>query len=148
MEKPSKRDVQRITGALRRSKLKVVSLDDLSSLVGLYPDVLGSELAYFEPMILMDPTINIRDLMPALEEYIKSFDEKPKQKKKRAPAVKKTEVDSYAGITDFVYKKMTTAGGLVDTGYELSDKDLKILHKLVNREVKKRREEKKKKGSK
>ena len=71
MAKPTKAEVKRILGALRRSKKKFVTLEALSRLVGLYPDVLAETLAYFEPMIRMDPSINTRDLVPALEEYLK-----------------------------------------------------------------------------
>ena len=50
MGKPTKADVKRVLGALKRSKKKFVSLEALSRLVGLYPDVLGDTLSFFEPM--------------------------------------------------------------------------------------------------
>ena len=70
MAKPTKAEVKRVIGALKRSKKKFVSLEALSRLVGLYPDVLGDTLSYFEPMIRMDPSINTRDLLPVLQEYV------------------------------------------------------------------------------
>ncbi len=144
MNKPSKRQAQRIAGALKRGKKKVITLDMLSHLVGLYPDVLGEQLVYFSPMILMDPSINCKDLLPQIEEYVKGFDAEKKEKAPSSPAVKKKEVSEFKGVNDFVYQKMTSAGGLVDRSSRLSEKDLKILHRLVNAELKAYRERAKK----
>ena len=143
MAKPTKAEVKRILGALRRSKKKFVTLEALSRLVGLYPDVLAETLAYFEPMIRMDPSINTRDLVPAFEEYLKEpmkpVASNPKPKK---IAISKKELAEYSSIADFVYKKMTNVGGLVDTSKKLSDEELRILEKLVQRETQKRRKAK------
>ena len=137
MEKPTKAEVQRILGALKRSKKKVVDLDLLSRLMGRYPDVLADTLSYFEPMIRMDPTINIRDFAADMEAYLEEpLKTKPAKPKKLA--VKKTEVAKYASIGDFIYRKMTTVGGLVDPTIRLSDEDLRILEKLVEAETKRR----------
>ena len=140
MTKPTKAEVKRILGALRRSKKKFVTLEALSRLVGLYPDVLAETLAYFEPMIRMDPSINTRDLVPAMEEYlkepIKPVSAKAKPKK---IAVSSKELAKYSSIADFVFKKMTSVGGLVDTSKKLTDEELRILEKLVQRETQKRR---------
>ena len=135
--KPTKAFVKRVLGALHRSKKKVVYLDNLARLVGLYPDVLADGLAYFEPLIRMDPTINIRDLTPALEGYLE-IPMEPKREKPKKVAVSKKEVASYSSIADFVYKKMTSVGGLVDTAARLSDEDLRVLEKLVQREQERR----------
>ena len=144
MNKPSKRQAQRIAAALKKGKKKVITLDSLSRLIGLYPDVLGEQLIYFSPMILMDPSINCKELLPQIEEYVKSFDSVKKEKAPASPAVKKKEVSEYKGVNDFVYQKMTSAGGLVDRSSRLSEKDLKILHRLVNTELKAYREQAKK----
>ncbi len=144
MNKPSKRQAQRIAAALRKGKKKVITLDSLSRLVGLYPDVLGEQLIYFSPMILMDPSINCKELLPQIEEYVKSFEPAKKEKTPASPTVKKKDVSEYKGVNDFVYKKMTSAGGLVDRSSRLSEKDLKILHRLVNAELKAYRDQAKK----
>jgi len=138
MEKPTKAEVTRILGALRRSKKKVVDLESLSRLMGRYPDVLADTLAYFEPMIRMDPSIDVRDLVPEMERYL---DEplKVKPSKPKKMAVRKTAVAQYSSLGDFVYRKMTSVGGLVDPTIVLSDEDLRILEKLIEAETKKRR---------
>ena len=48
--------------------------------------------------------------------------------------MKKTEVQQYKSVADFVYHKMTI-GGLVDRNTPLDEKDLKVLRHLVNQEL-------------
>ena len=57
-------------------------MDYLSKLVGIYPDVLGEELSYFCPLILMDPSINIRDYVEDFRAYIAEPIKKEEPKKK------------------------------------------------------------------
>ena len=143
--KPTKAFVQRVLGALKRTNRKVVTLDALSRLVGLYPDVLGDALSYFEPMIRMDSGINCRDLEPALRAYLEIPMEKSKKRKKESIRVSKKTLNSYASIADFVYKEMTNVGGLVDTATSLDDEKLTILKRVVDNELKRRAKEEKKK---
>ncbi len=142
MDKPTKAEVQRILGALKRSKKKVVDLEALSRLMGRYPDVLADTLSYFEPMIRMDPSINVRDLVPEMNAYLE-VPLKPKSEKPKKLAVRKSEVAKYSSIGEFVYHKMTSVGGLVDPSIRLSDTDLRILEKLVEAETKKRQKKSK-----
>lgn len=139
--KPTKTEIRRIAGAIKRSKKKVIHLDALSRLTGLYPDVLGEKLREFEPMILLDDSINCRDLLPRLEEYLEAPSENIKRKpaSSKAPAVRKKDLAGYSSIADFVYKKMTSVGGLVDTSARLSDEDLALLKRLIENEQKARK---------
>ena len=139
MKKPTKVEVKRILGALRRSKRKFVSLEALSRLVGLYPEILADTLSYFEPMIRMDMTINCRDLTPELEKYLEEPMKKEDAGKPRRIAISRKELAKYPSIGDFVYKKMTSVGGLVDATIQLSDEDLRILQRLVEKELQKRK---------
>ncbi len=139
---PTKAEIKRILGALKRTNKKVVSLEALSRLVGLYPDILADALSFFEPMIRMDPTINCKDLMPALEQYLETPVKTEKPKTPRV-VVRAKEVSEYSSFTDFVYRKMTSVGGLIDPGYVLTDKDIKILEKLLKEEKAKRKAKKK-----
>lgn len=148
MSKLTKRQAQRIAGALRRDRRKNISLDMLSNSVGIYPDALGQQLLPFSPMILMDPSVNCKELLPLLEDYIKNYEPSVKRKAPATPAVRKKDMEEFQGITDFVYKRMTTAGGLVDPSFRLNDKDLKILHKLVCKETAERRKAAKAKAQK
>jgi hypothetical protein len=148
MDKPKISDIKRIVGAVKRSSLKVISLDKLSRLVGLYPDVLSDLLVYFDPMIKFDPSINIRNFLPAMEEYIAPATPKAVVEKPKRVVVTKRELSEYSSIPDFVIKKMTSVGGLVDPTVVFSDEDLKILQKLVDAEVHKRKKAHRRKKSK
>ena len=82
-------------------------------------------------MLAMDPTFNLRELVPALESFI---EEQSKEKKEPRIAVKKADINRYKSVADFVYSKMTI-GGLVDRNTPLDEKDLKVLRHLVNQEL-------------
>ena len=55
--------------------------------------------------------------------------------------VKRDEVDAYDNYFDFIYKKLTY-GGMLNRDVNLSDKDLKILKRLINEELANRKEKK------
>jgi len=135
MGEPKKNDIKMIVGAIKRSSQKFIPLDKLSRLVGLYPDIISDELVFFDPMIKFDPSINTRDLLGAMETYLGPENPKIKENRPKRVMVTKKELLEYPSITDFVYKKMTSIGGLVDTSMRLNDQDLHILQKLVNAEV-------------
>jgi len=143
--KPTKADVKRILGGINRSKKKYLSLEALSRLVGLYPDVLADTLSYFEPVIRLDPTINMRDLVPAMKEFLVEPMKPVVANKPKRVVVSKKELGQYASIGDFVLKKMTNVGGLVEPSTRLSDYDLLVLEKLVSNEIAKRKKAEKKK---
>lgn len=145
MGKPTKADVKRVLGALKRSKKKFVSLEALSRLVGLYPDILGDTLSYFEPMIRMDPSINTRDMTPALQAYLVEPVKAVDPNKPKRLTISKKELSQYSSIADFANKKMTNVGGLVDASMTLSDEDLHILERLVQNEIARRKKSAKKK---
>lgn len=132
--------IKRALSALKKKNKKYVTIDMLSKWVGVYPDVLADDLVFFEPLIRMDTSINMNDLVPAIEEYLagdkKEEEKEPKQK--RVVAKKKDLLD-YESIGDFVYKKMAGAGGLVSPSASLSDQDLAILARLVKEEQAKRK---------
>ena len=67
------------------------------------------------------------------EEYI---EEEESKKVAKTPIIKvnKKDVLEYKSVADFVYKKMTV-GGLVSKSTSLSEVDLKVLKKLVQKEL-------------
>ena len=132
---PKKSDIKRVVGALKRSSQKYVPLEKLAHLVGLYADVLSDELVYFDPMIRFDPTVNTRNLLAAMEQFLGPETPKEAVAKPKRIVVTSKELNDYVSISDFVFKKMTSVGGLVDTASNLSDQDLAILKKLVDKEV-------------
>lgn len=146
MDKPSLSRIKRIYSPLKKSPKKYVSLEMLSRLVGLYSDVLADDLEYFQPMIRMDSTLNMKDLLPQLETFI-AQEEIKKIEEPKAPRVvaTKKEISEYPNIASFIYAKMTGAGGLVDPSAKLDDHDLHVLQKLVTREVNARKRNRSKK---
>jgi hypothetical protein len=146
MNKPAPTRIKRILAPLKKTPKKVVTLDVLSHMVGLYSDVLADDLEYFAPLVRMDPSLNLKDLIPQLESYIAQEEavKSTEPKVKRVVATKK-ELAQYPTISAFVYAKMTSAGGLVDPSNRLSDEDLHVLKKLVDREVATRKKAAKKK---
>jgi hypothetical protein len=146
--KPSENHVRRILGALKKENRKFFSLEMLSEAVGLYPDALADDLLFFDPMVKMDPSLDMNRLTPALEAYVAALDEeKAKRPIAKRTLVTKNELAEYASVADFVYKKMTSAGGLVSPSLILSDHDLHLLQKLVAQEVAARKKAKRKKSS-
>lgn len=127
--------------AIKGSKKKHLTCEALGREMGLYSDVVREQLSFFEPLITMDMDYECRDLIPQIEEYIESLDEK------KAPVervvIRKEKLTEYKSIGDFVYKKFTI-GGLVDKNITLSEVDLKVLKKLVNEELAKNQKPKKK----
>lgn len=129
MKAPRLTTVKKALQSLRASKAKYVSLDDLAKRLGVYSDVLGDELSYFAPSILLDPSFNVRSIEPCLESYAQEH-----SSTRRIKPASQREVDAYDSVAAFVYGKMTNAGGLVDPSLRLDDHDLRLLAKVVKKE--------------
>lgn len=141
-------EARKILAAFEKSHSKrCLSLEDMSRLTGYYPDVLGEYFAYFDPMASLDSSFNLKVLEEPVREYISGLEERAAKRPKRIIVTKRT-LKEFPTIGDFVYKKMTGAGGLVDPSSSLSDEDLMILHKLVENEVANRKKERRKARSK
>ena len=141
MNEPSVKELKKyLQGMAKLPKAKYITAERLSRIVGIYPEVISETFSYFDPMIMMDYEYNLLELVPAAKKFIED-----KENKKAAPqkvvAVKKNEVDLYENYFDFIYKKLTH-GGMIDWSVQLSDKDLKILRKLINDELANRKAKK------
>ena len=140
MKAPSVYVVKKYVNAINKMKAKYVTSERLSKVVGVYPEVINETIAYFEPMINMDTSINLRDLLPAMNQYISDIEEK-KQPLVHQEVITKKNIQEYESVNDFIYRKMSV-GGIIDRGAYLSEKDLRILKKLVNDELAKRKNKK------
>ena len=129
----NKTRAKKYLSSIKSARGKHLTGEALSRHMGIYPDVIRDELSFFEPMITMDMDYNFRDLVPAIEKYIE--EEEAKTVKKERVVIRKTELDQYSSISDFIYQKFTI-GGLVDKSIRLSEADLRTLAKLVNAELK------------
>lgn len=137
MKEPKVSEVKKYLSALEKMKKKYVTCERLSHVVGVYPEIIGDTLSYFEPTLMMDPDFNLMELIPVMKKYI--IDKEDNKNAPKAPAIKKKEVEQYDSIADFIYQKMTIAGGLLDRNAKLSDADLRILKKLIKDEQEKRK---------
>lgn len=117
---------------IKNTRGKNLSSEALARQMGIYPDVIREELSFFEPMITMDMEFNFRDLVPLIEQYIEN--EELNSPKKERVVIRKSELNQYSSVSDFLYQKLTI-GGLVDKNKQLSELDLKTLKKLVNDEL-------------
>lgn len=128
---------------------KFVSLDMLSRGVGVYSDVLGEDLVLFAPLIFMDSSINMHDLLPEIEKYLEeeALEKSSKPKIKRQTARKK-ELSEYKNYVDFIYQKMAGPGGLISPTAELNDHDLYLLFSLIKKERQSRNKKSKKSAKK
>ena len=141
MKEPNVKDLKKyLQGMAKLPKAKYITSERLAHIIGIYPEVINENLSFFDPMIMMDYTFNLLELVPAIKKFIED------KENKRAPVpkpvvVKRNEVDLYESYFDFIYKKLTI-GGMIDKSAELSDKDLKILKKLITDELANRKAKK------
>lgn len=137
MKAPSVTVLKKYLNAMLKIKAKYVTAERLSKVVGVYPEIINETLSYFDPMLMMDPSADLLELIPQIKQYIVDIEEK-KTPVVRKDLVTKKQVLEYESINDFVYQKMSF-GGMLNREAYLSDKDLKILKKLIAEEQEKRK---------
>ena len=133
MKGPSITILKKYLNAMTKNKVKYMTCERLSRIIGVYPEVIAENLSYFDPLLNMDPSYDLLALIPQMKQYIQEEEDK---KTNTAPKVvaKRKDVVEYESVNDFVYKKMTFAG-MVDRNLVLNEKDLRILKRLVNDEL-------------
>ena len=129
----TKTNAKKYLSAIKNSKIRNLTCESLSRSFGKYPEIIAEDLSIFEPMLMMDMSgFDLRDLIEPLEKFIEAQEgNKPKEKK---VVVRANELKEYKSVADFVYKKMTI-NGLVSKNATLKEEDLKVLKKLVEREI-------------
>lgn len=126
---------------LQNSKQKNVSLLLLSRGVNIKEDIILDELSYFNPILRMiSDDFNFKTLIDDIEKYLKKIESENKTKKKKVS--KRIKVDKDLDVLSYIYSLMILDNGFVDRSYKFSDQDLKKLRLLVNKEIKKRKENK------
>ena len=136
----NKTQAKKYLSAIEGSKKKYLTCESLSRSMGIYPEVIAEQLSFFEPMLAMDPSFDLKELIPAISSYI----EEESKNKKEVVKVNKKELLEYKSVMDFIYKKMSF-NGLLDRSVHLSEADLKTLRKLVQNEIDKAKSPKKEK---
>lgn len=139
MKEPKANDIKKYLNALLKMNKKYVTTERLSKVVGIYPEIINETLTYFEPMLAMDPEYNLMELVPTLKKFVIDKEEERSNALVKKPVVKKNDWEQFESVSDFIYKRMTFTGGLLDRNVVLSDKDLKILKKLISEEQARRK---------
>lgn len=118
---------------IKKSKKKCYFVMDLSNDSGIKEDSLKEELIEVIPMINFDPNINLKDYIEVLS---KRYEElsllNKKEVKKRV--VRNNEAKEYFGVVDYIYRNMCDDGGLINLSYYLTERDIKLLSKLLKEE--------------
>ena len=137
MKEPSVSVVKKYLLAITKVKKKYVTSESLSLTVGVYPEVINETLSYFNPMVNMDYKFNLMELVPEMKDWI---NKKEEAKKPAVPNqnITKGDVNAFNSVSDFIYRKMTY-NGIVDKNAYLSDKDLKLLKRIIAEEQKRRK---------
>ena len=143
MKEPKLSDVKKYLNAIIKMNKKYITTERLSKVVGVYPEIINETLSYFEPMLAMDPEYNLLELVPTLKKYVVDKEEEKNTTFVKRPAIKKKEWEQFDSVSDFIYKRMTYTGGLLDRNVVLSDTDLRILKKLITEEQQARKNRKK-----
>ncbi len=138
MNEPKLSEVKKFLNSLLKMNKKYVTSERLSKVVGIYPEIINEQLSYFEPTLMMDPEYNLMELVPTLKKYVIDKEEKSTNLIKK-PAIKKSTLEQYDSVSDFIYKRMTLVGGLLDRNVVLSDTDLRVLKKLITEEQQRRK---------
>ena len=139
MKEPKLNDIRKYLNAIVKLNKKYVTAERLSKVVGIYPEIINEHLSYFEPTLMMDPEYNLMELVPTLKKFVVEKEEEKSSTLIKKPAIKKQTLEQYDSVSDFIYKKMTLVGGLLDRNVVLSDTDLRILKKLISEEQQRRK---------
>lgn len=127
----NKTSLKKYITIIKNSKKKVLTCEDVSLISGERVDVIKEHLSNYSPLLRFDSSINIKDILPFLEEDYKKLNVLPKKKRK---TIKKKDFENYNNTLDYIYKKMTIAGGMLNLGYTITIEDIKILRKLLKNE--------------
>jgi len=133
--KATKQHIKKIYQALLTSKVKYLTADMLAEQIGIYPELINDACALFNPLVTMDPTFNLLDLIDDVKHYVQTL---PTTRREPSTLPKKRDIESYGSFVAFIYEKMTIAG-IVDKAIILSDTDLKLAKKLIQNELKARK---------
>lgn len=120
MTKLSKKKAVKYLAAMEDIKKKYITVYDLAQKTGIIENVIQEDLAFFDPMIRLNPTLDLTKCIPGLTKLAN----KGTSKKVKAPLT--------TTVAEFVFTNMTVPGGLIDCNCVLSEKQLKELKKIIN----------------
>ena len=143
MKEPKVSEIKKYLSAIIKLNKKYVTSERLSKVVGVYPEIINENLSYFEPTLMMDPEFNLMELVTVLKQFVIDKEEAKNNTLIKKPSLNKKQLEQYESVSDFIYKRMTFTGGLLDRNVVLSDMDLRVLKKLISEEQARRKNAKK-----
>ena len=132
----SKTRLTKIISTLKKRNKKVCTIHELSFSVGIKEDALKDFFFSFNPLIYFEENFNLLDLLDDLIEEEKAIEEKERSKgvKTKKKYIRQKDLAPYKDLIDYIYQTCTVDGGILDTGYVLNKKDVKIISKLLKEE--------------
>jgi hypothetical protein len=133
MEKNERRLLIKCVNYLHDSNDLIVYSKDLAMAIGEYPDVVANLFAMFDPFVILDPSYNLKRLLPDADAALlhKTITYQKEQSAHTLASLKST----YGSLTNFLYRKFTQVGGMFDPHVKLTDDELKDLKILVMAEL-------------
>ncbi len=126
----TKTRLTKILRAIKKTDIKFYTVEDLSKDTAIKKSALQDDLIDYLPLVYFGYEYNLKDVLPELEEKLKVLTQTPVKKR----IYKKKDIQKYENFVDFVYQNMTDNGGIFDTGYVLTKKDISIIRKLLKEE--------------
>lgn len=126
----TKTKLNKIVRAIKKSDLKFYTIAHLSKDTAIKKEILEDDLSSYLPLIYFGYEYNLKDYLDEFVDKLELLNKEPVKKR----AYKKKDIDKYENFVDFVYQNMTDNGGLFDTGYVLTKKDISIIRKLLKEE--------------
>lgn len=126
----TKTRLTKILRAVKKSDIKFYTIDDLSKDTGIKKNTLQDDLVDYLPLVYFGYEYNLKDYIYEFDEKLKLLTQAPVKKR----VYKKKDIEKYENFVDFVYQNMTDNGGIFDTGYVLTKKDISIIRKLLKEE--------------
>jgi hypothetical protein len=124
--------LKKIVLQFKKTNQKYITVDDLSQQLGIYPEKISEVIAFFNPLILMDMTSNLRDNLTDMENYLTTKIQ-PKEMKKTKRI--RFDIKAYKSMLDYLYQHLTI-DGILDKTRQLTIAELKIIKKIINEEIK------------
>lgn len=123
--------IRKYIKGIEDNKKKVVTVFILSKTIGIKEEIIKEDLLPLIPLINFDDSLNLKDYLTTLKEEEEKINEGRTIKKR---VVKNNEAKEYEGVIDYIYRNFCVEGGVLDLGYQINTKDIKILNKLLKEE--------------
>ena len=66
----TKKLAEKYLNAINGCKTRHLTCEALSHYVGIYPEIIAKDLSFFDPLLAMDPSFDLRGIIDQLEKYV------------------------------------------------------------------------------